>query len=123
MKRAPSIRDLERRNDPQIAILPTAARRKVEQQWNDATRAQARRLRMDQPWPGEYERPEARETRAQTIDATRTPELLIAMAVVKVLTPEQRQRAYEIASNVYWATQDDAALDAVTILNKLREGV
>lgn len=65
MSRTPALREL-RRNLPQnVVILPTAARRQVEQRWNDVTRAAKQELIASQAVKFPYQLPFWREANRQ----------------------------------------------------------
>lgn len=98
MTRVPSLRELRASLPPNVAILPTAATRQVQQQWNKATRAARRALRDQHPWPGEYLLPGQRRaiSRAQAINQVKqTPELRLAFAILASLDLESRKKVVE----------------------------
>jgi hypothetical protein len=98
MKRAPSIRDLKRWNDPKVVILPTAAPKQVQQQSNRASREARCKLRSEQPWPGEHLHPgqrQAIENAKAMAETQQTPELVLAMAMFAALDPEGRAKVDE----------------------------
>ena len=98
MTRVPSIRELERRNDPNVVILPTAARRQVQQNYNESTRAERRRLREENPWPGQHLYPGQRraiENAKLVQEVERTPELAMLLAIFAALDPETRAKVDE----------------------------
>jgi len=118
MKRAPSIRDLERRNDPKVTFLPTAARRQVQQQWNAAGRAERARLRREDPWPGEYLHHGQRaaiEAARLSRSVQRTPGLVLALALVMASDGEVRARVESLLEATA-ATGCAASRDALAML-------
>lgn len=120
MKRSPSIRDLERRNDPKVTILPTAARRQVQQQWNRDTRDERARLRRENPWPGEHLHPHHRAAikHARTSQSVqRTPGLLLAMALAITADGEARAKVENLlaASAAAGCTASQGALAMLRI--------
>lgn len=84
-----------------VVRLPTAARRQVQ----NPVRA-AREYRRSQPqWPGAMMTPATADAKALT--AHRSPELLIALCILKALPPEQREAATDA---IHWLAfhADDA---------------
>lgn len=101
------------RNNSNIVRLPTAARRKVIQ----PTRVQ-REYRAAQPaWPGTYLPPHVRD--AKSMAAVKSPELLILMVIMKVITKEQRVAAANIVHQVSFFSGDDISHDASIIMAEL----
>lgn len=93
-RRRPSIRELERDRPPNVAVLPTAARRQVPQHgravWEarQAMReAQGNRFGWRLPLPGEREA----ERRAEALQQAE-PGALLALAILAELDLEARQR-------------------------------
>lgn len=74
-----------------VVRLPTAAKRQV---WQPAKAARA--ARATDPWRGEYIAPEFR--RAKKSAYQKSPELLLLISMIAVLTPKQRA---EIKSHVF----------------------
>ena len=107
------LRTKSARNNSNVVRLPTAARRQVAQ----SVRA-ARAYRADQPeWPGTYLSPHVRE--AKYMASNKSPELLILMAIMKVMPKEQRVAAANIVHNVSFFSGDDVSHDASIIMAEL----
>jgi hypothetical protein len=103
------------RNNSNVVRLPTAARRQVIQ----PTRAQREYLASQPKWPGEHLWPAERDARRMA--AEKSPELLIVMAIIKVLTPEQRIEAANIVHKVSFLSGDDQSRTASIIMAGLAQ--
>ena len=99
-----------------IVRLPTAASRQVRQPMNSAGRAARRAIREASPWPGEYVEPQIRQA-----TFTRSPELLIAMLIFKVLAPEQKEVVRSEVDRIYWLARDTESLRASELLAQIDE--
>jgi len=95
-----------------VVRLPTAAPRKVQQRYN----RYMREFRAANPWPGDHQRPESRY--ASSI--SQTPELLIAMAVFKCLTDEQKAQARHMVMQVHLMSPNDESLAAFKVVTDLK---
>jgi hypothetical protein len=103
------------RNNSNVVRLPTAAHRKVTQ----SCRA-VREYRVAQPkWPGTYELPAVRD--AKRIASGKSPETLMLIAVMKVLTKEQRTAAANIVHKLAFLAPDDATYTASIMMAELAQ--
>lgn len=94
--------------------LPTAAARKVHQRSSLAIRA----ARKAAPWPGDYLLPSQRDGQ-RFAQLTRSPELLVAMAMVSTMPPEQMERVKNIVHRVFWASGDESSRMASVLMAAL----
>ncbi|MFQ3894579.1 hypothetical protein [Sphingobium sp. R-7] len=95
-----------------VIRLPTAAPRKVQQR---SVRA-VRQFKAENPWPGEYKLPRARDAEAMLSQARRSPEMLILLALLKSLPSEQRQAVQDTVHRVHFAVGDDVSLIASSLI-------
>lgn len=68
-----------------IVKLPGAAKRKIQQSANTADR---REFRQSNPWPGHHALPIERDS-ARFSTLTRSPEMLLILAILDTLPPKQ----------------------------------
>lgn len=103
---------------PNVVVLPTAAPRQVQQNYNRAARAARAALREEAPWPGEYQHHRQREAmrRAEIIQETaRTPEMLLVSMLLQTIDDDARRKIAEgLAPSV--VVGDRTALQAFAIL-------
>jgi len=96
-----------------VVRLPTAAPSKI----NQPTRA-AREYRREQPaWPGVPMTPAKAEAKALTVH--RSPELLIALCILKALPVEQRAKAQDAVHWLAFHAGDDVSQLASSIVARL----
>lgn len=95
-----------------IHRLPTAAPRKVQQ---PSIRA-VRQFKAANPWPGDHKLPHEREAVSLVAQAGRPPELLILLAMLKVMAPEQRQAVQDAVHRIHFAAGDDVSLLASSLI-------
>lgn len=94
-----------------VVRLPTAATKKVHQQFN----RHLRDYRAANPWPGAYKRPIEREA----FELAKSPELLVLMSVFKVLDEEQRAAAKKHVEGICFLAPGPEAYAALSIVSKL----
>lgn len=89
---APSLR-VVRAHHPEVAILPTAPDRQVQQPWNRANRAERAKLRSESPFAERYQHPQQREAmkRAEVMrEVGQTPELIVLLSILETLDRDTR---------------------------------
>ena len=118
MATAPDITGAPTRAPSNVIGLPGAAKRKPDNHRYAAQRRAGRALRQEQPWPGKVI-PADCDSGNRFEVTKRTPELLIAMALVKVLTPEQRLKAQNIVHATNGISGDEVSREASVIMAKL----
>lgn len=97
-----------------VVRLPTAAPRKI----NQPSRA-AREYRREQPtWPGFPMTPAKADAKALTVH--RSPELLIALCILKALPPEQRRAAQDAVHWLAFHADDEVSRLASSIVSRLK---
>lgn len=99
-----------------VIRLPTAAPRKVQQR---SIRA-VREAKAANPWPGEYRPPCQRNADAMAHQASRSPELLILLALLKTLPAEQRRAIRDTVYRVQFVCGDSASLVAAGLIDSIR---
>lgn len=98
MRRTPSLREVERRADPNVVILPTAPQRMVQQNYNRAASVERKKLREGSPFIAHYRHPQKREAmkRAEVMREVRqTPELMVLLMILESIPRDQRQGMLE----------------------------
>ena len=99
-----------------VVRLPTAAPRRVQQRYN----RHLRDYRAANPWPGEYIEPSRREADRRFQGISRTPELLIVLALLKALPPEAQLKAKDTVHSTFFHIGDEASRAASAIVAELR---
>ena len=93
--RSPSLRELRANMPGNVAILPTAASRKVQQRYNERSRRARRALRDSQAQSFPYRHPHLRaeEPYARALlDHGRSAEMILLMEILQELPQEARKR-------------------------------
>lgn len=125
MTPAPTIDALRKRNDPKLAVLPTAAPRKVKQSYNAGWREEHRKLIEAAPWPGKYIPPWERERQAKQAAAPslshieRTPALIIAICLYAMAPKQHRAGAYAAAKMLAAFRKGSAFHDAMLMMDSV----
>lgn len=93
--RSPSLRELRSSCPANVAILPTAAPRKVQQRHNQHAHQARRELRESQPQTFPYRHPHLRaeEPYARAMrEHGRSPEMLLSLTILQELPKDDRRR-------------------------------
>lgn len=98
LPRTPSLRELEARPSANVAVLPTAARRRVKQRWNAEAMAAGKALRDQHAERFPYRAPHARAVEPMAkamIEAGRSTELLLLVGIMQQLPRTDREAIAE----------------------------
>lgn len=118
---APSLRSVRAMNAPNVVVLPTAATRQVQQNYNRAAAAERKKLREERPWPVDrYAHPQLREARKRAAalrEVEITPTLMVLLAMLGTTPREQRAAMIEQLAPAGGAARTAVEIIRSTLLN------
>lgn len=98
LPRMPSVRELAANPPANVAVLPSAARRRVLQRWNAQTRAEARALKAEHAGRFPYCPPHARAVEPMAkamIEEGRSAQTLLLVSMLQQMPLEDRRAVVE----------------------------
>lgn len=100
LPRTPSLRELEARPRPNVTVLPTAARRQVEQRMNDPAREARKALRAETAGRFPYRPPHQREIEPLARAVVEYGDSALALLLISVLERLPREERLEVVEQL-----------------------